>query len=177
MASARPIGTLAVCSTLATVAAIAVAVTGAAVVAPTGCSSNCASDCPSASVYIGNLDNQQLNIDDIIVNGPACPPQYGVYCVGDLHTTTCTHVTITGTKPGTCDVLILFPDRPAQIVHTEFGAPIQKGCCKGYSIIGDDVFVIPTSADAGVSGVDGSSDQVTTYVEAGATDASDAGAD
>ena len=154
------------------IAAGAAAVIVAAVVAaPTGCASDCASNCPPATVYIGNLNNQQLMIDDILVDGPACPPQYGVYCVGDDPTTNCTHFTITGRAEGICDVLIVFSDRPAMIVRTEFGPPIQQGCCKGHSIVGDSIFVIPASADAGISGVDGASDAVTIVVDAGAGDA------
>jgi hypothetical protein len=152
--------------------AVAAVVVIAVALAQTNCASNCASDCPPATVYIGNLDNEQLSIDDILVNGPACPPQYGVYCLGDGVTTSCTHVTITGTGPGICDVLIAFHDRPAAIVRTEFGPPIQKGCCKGYTIVGDAVFAIPANPDAGISGADGGTDAVTIVVDAGASDAS-----
>jgi hypothetical protein len=122
-------------------------------------------------VYIGNLDNKQLSIDNILVNGPACPPQDGVYCIGDGFTTSCTHLTITGVTQGSCDVLVIFPDRPAQIVHTEFGPPIKQGCCKGYSIVGEEVFVIPDSPDGGISGLDGGNDQVSIYTDAGVADA------
>jgi len=172
MAFGRPLRVIAVWSTLATLGAIALSVMTMTLVAPTGCAGNCASNCPNATVYIGNLDNQQLAIDDIVVNGPACPSQTGVYCIGDGYTTSCTHLTIAGVKQGTCDVLIVFPDRPAQIVHTEFGPPIQQGCCKGYSIVGDEVFVIPANPDAGISGLDGGNEQVTTVVDGG-VDASD----
>lgn len=143
---------------LATAAAAVVVAT--VLVSQTNCTSNCATNCPPATVYIGDLDNVQLYIDDIVVSGPACPPQYGVYCLGDGATTTCTHVTITGMTQGYCDVTILFHDRPAYVVHTEFGPPIMQGCCRGYSIVGDSVFVISSSADAGISGVDGASDAV-----------------
>jgi len=172
MALSRPIRVLAVGSTLAALAVIGVVVAAATLVAPAGCAGNCASNCPNATVYIGNLDNQQLAIDDILVNGPACPSLEGVYCIGDGNTTSCTHLTITGVAQGACDVLVIFPDRPAQIVHTEFGPPIQQGCCKGYSIVGDEVFVIPANPDAGISGLDGGNNQVTTVVDGG-VDASD----
>jgi hypothetical protein len=146
----------ALAAALATVAAgIVVA---AVLFSQTNCTSNCGSNCPSRTVYIGNLDNQQLYIDDIVVNGPACPPQYGIYCIGDGDTTSCTHVTITGVAQGACDVTIIFQDRPAWVVHTEFGPPIMQGCCRGYSIVGDSVFVIPSSSDAGISGIDGATD-------------------
>jgi hypothetical protein len=148
----------------ALVAALATAAAGivvaAVLLAQTNCTSNCGSNCPSNTVFIGNLENQQLYINDIVVNGPACPPQYGVYCIGDGNITSCTHVTITGVAEGACDVTIIFSDRPAYVVHTEFGPPIKQGCCKGYSIVGDSVFEIPSSSDAGVGGVDGASDAV-----------------
>jgi hypothetical protein len=164
--------------TVTAIAGAAACVVGAAVVVgPSGCADNCATNCPLATIYIGDLDNQELPIDAIGVQGPACPPQYGVYCAGDGQTTVCTHVTITGYAQGTCDVAIAFHDRPTEIVHTQFGPPIQQGCCKGYSIIGDSVFVIPANPDAGISGVDGASDQVTIVVDGGATDAADGGTD
>jgi hypothetical protein len=171
MAPRRPLRALVVGSTLVTLAAIGLAVTTVAFVAPTGCAGNCASNCPNATVYIGNLDNQQLSIDNVLVSGPACPPQDGVYCIGDGFTTSCTHLTITGVTQGACDVLVIFPDRPAQIVHTEFGPPIKQGCCKGYSIVGEEVFVIPSSPDGGISGLDGGNDQVSIYTDAGVADA------
>jgi hypothetical protein len=165
---------LAAVAALATAAAAVVVV--AVLVAPTSCTSNCATNCPLATVYIGSLNNQQLYITDIVVEGPACPPQYGIYCVGDGVTTSCTHTTITGTAQGYCNVKIVFPDRPAENIHLEFGPPIQQGCCKGYSIVGDSVFIISTSSDAGIGGVDGASDQVMVVVDGGA-DAADGGAD
>jgi hypothetical protein len=162
-------------------AAVAIAASAAALVAaasaalPTGCASECASDCPPATVFIGNVDNQQLAIDDIRVDGPACPPQHGVYCIGDGPTTSCTHVTITGVAQGTCDVLIVFRDRPNMVVRTEFGPAIKQGCCKGYTIVGDAVFVIPGNPDAGIRGLDGGTDAVRIFDGAATSDASDAG--
>ena len=76
---------------------------------------------------------------------------------------------------GACDVEVVFSDRPTEIVHTQFGPPIQQGCCKGYTIVGDSVFVIPNSPDAGISGVDGASDQVTIVVDGGTSDAGSTG--
>src|SRR4051794_11667844 len=83
--------------------AAAAVVLAAGFFAQTSCGSNCASNCPNATVYIGNLDNQQLAIDDILMSGPACPAEYGAFCVGDGVTTTCTHLTVTGQTQGTCD--------------------------------------------------------------------------
>ena len=73
--------------------------------------------------------------------------------------------------------MIIFHDRPAEIVHTEFGAPIHQGCCTGYEIIGDSVLVIPENPDAAITGVDGSTDQVTIVVDAGADDGGSDGGD
>src|SRR5262245_39657196 len=96
------------------VAAAAAVIGGAVFVAQTSCTSNCATNCPPATVYIGSLNNKQLYIEDFVVKGPACPPQYGVSCVGDGVNTSCTHVTITGFAQGVCDVTVVFPDRPAE---------------------------------------------------------------
>jgi len=161
---------------IAAVAVTAIAAAGAAILAvaafaaPTGCASNCGTNCPNNSVYIGDLDNVQLPIDQILVNGPACPHQQAVYCVGDNYTTNCTHFIITGVAPGYCDVLIVFHDRPAEIVHTQFGPAIQQGCCVGYTIAGDAVFVIPENPDAGITGLDGGTDAVTIVVDGGTAD-------
>jgi hypothetical protein len=145
----------------------AAAIVAAGLVAPSGCASNCGSNCPPVTIYIGNLNGQQLMIDDIGVSGPACPPPEGVYCIGDVPGTNCTHFTITGNAEGICDVTIVFHDRPTMIVRTQFGPPVQQGCCRGYSIVGDSVFVIPASPDAGISGLDGGTDAVTILVDGG----------
>jgi hypothetical protein len=168
---------------IAAVTVTAIAAAGAAVLAvamftaPTSCASNCGTNCPVNYVYIGDLDNAQLPIDQIIVNGPACPRQAAVYCVGDNNTTNCTHFIITGVAPGTCDVLVVFADRPAEIVHTQFGPAIQQGCCSGYTIVGDSVFVIPENPDAEITGLDGGTDAVTILVDGGAGDTGDTGVD
>jgi hypothetical protein len=159
-----------------------VAVLVAVLVVPAGCGGNCATNCPPATVYIGNLDNQQLYINNIVVDGPACPPPEAVYCVGDGYTHRCTHVTITGRAQGYCDVAFIFPDRPTMFVRTEFGPPITQGCCKGYTIVGDSVFVIPANPDAGISGADGGgtdaiTDAARPPVDGGARDASDDASD
>ena len=162
--------------TVTAIAAASGVVATAVVLAPAGCADNCATNCPTGTVYIGNTNNHQLAIEAIGVQGPACPPQYGVYCIGDGNqTTNCTHVTITGYAHGTCDVVIAFADRPSELIHTEFGPPIKQGCCKGYTIVGDSVFIIPDNPDAAISGVDGASDQVSILVDGGATDGGDGG--
>lgn len=143
-----------------------------------GCTSNCGTNCPQTAVYVGNLNGEQLQIDDIEVDGPACPPPEGVYCLGDANGTNCTHFTLTGTAQGDCYVTIFFHDRPAEVVHARFGPPVTQGCCRGYSIVGDAVFVISSSSDAGISGIDGPTDAVM-FLDAGAGDADggDAGVD
>jgi hypothetical protein len=173
---------VALCATFAAAAGVSTAAVvgvGVGIGSQTGCAGNCATNCPQTAIYVGNLNGEQLQIDDIAVSGPACPPPEGVYCIGDGPTTNCTHFTVTGRAEGACDVLIVFHDRPAEVVHTRFGPPIQQGCCKGYSIVGDSVFVIPGSSDAGISGIDGPTDAVTVVVDAGASDgdAGDGGAD
>jgi len=169
---------------IAVIAVTVIAAAGAAVLAvavfaaPTGCQSSCGTNCPNNSVYIGDLDNVQLPIDQILVSGPACPHPQAVYCVGDQYTTNCTHFLVTGVAQGTCDVLIVFADRPAEIVHTQFGPAIQQGCCSGYTIVGDSVFVIPENPDAGIAGLDGGTDAVTIVVDGGTGDAAvDGGTD
>jgi hypothetical protein len=139
---------------------IGAAIVTAVLVGQSGCASNCGSNCPPVTIYIGN-PGQQLMIDDIGVSGPACPAPQGVYCIGDAAGTNCTHFTITGNAEGICDVTIVFHDRPTMIIRTQFGPPVEQGCCRGYSIVGDSVFIIPTSPDAGISGLDGGTDAVT----------------
>ena len=103
------LGSMRILAAVAGVAAVVAAVAGLA--GQAGCGSDCASDCPPATVYIGNVDGQQLAIDEILVNGPACPSSSGVYCIGDGPGSNCTHFTITGTTEWVCDVLIVFHDR------------------------------------------------------------------
>ena len=123
---------------VAALAALTAIIVAASLGAQSGCASNCGSNCPPVTIYIGNLDGQQLMIDDIGVSGPACPPPEGVYCIGDgTGSTNCTHFTITGNAEGVCDVTIVFHDRPTMIVRTQFGPPVQQGCCRGYTIVGD----------------------------------------
>lgn len=152
---------------VAALAALTAIIVAVSLGAQSGCASNCGSNCPNITVYIGNTQGQQLMIDDIGVSGPACPAPEGVYCIGDVPGTNCTHFTITGNAEGICDVTIVFHDRPTMIVHTQFGPPVEQGCCRGYSIVGDAVFVIPASPDAGISGLDGGTDAVTIVVDGG----------
>jgi hypothetical protein len=152
---------------------VAATVAGAAVVGglQTGCTSNCATNCPQTAIYIGSINGSELPIKDLAVDGPACPPPEGVYCIGDGNGTACTHFTITGTAEGACDVTIFFYDRDTEVVHTRFGPPLTQGCCRGHSIVGDSVFVISANSDEGISGVDGPTDAVTIVVDGGAGDA------
>jgi hypothetical protein len=129
--------------------AVAAAATGFGVATFTasGCSRNCSVDCPVATVDIASPDNHELNgiLVGLDVMGEACPPAYSVYCNGDEYTTGCTHVTITGQRPGKCDVLFEFSDRPNEIVHLQFG-PIDQAnadCCRAYPVIGPANYSIP----------------------------------
>src|SRR4051794_36284319 len=133
----------------ARIAAVAIAMTGAAALlaglsfTPTGCTSDCKTVCPMPYVYIGSADSlTQVPIAGIDPEGPACPP-YGIFCLGTPGAGGCTHFTITGQRPGTCDVGILFTDRPPEIVHLEFGE--ERACCPGYAPLGDTRFVIPAA--------------------------------
>ena len=159
------------------IAAVAIAMTGtAALVAglsftPAGCTSDCKTVCPMPYVYIGSADSvTQVPITGIDPEGPACPP-YGVFCLGTQAAGGCTHFTITGQRPGICDVGILFSDRPPEIVHLEFGE--ERACCPGYAPLGDTRFIIPASPDAGITGQTTGADAITIVVDAGGSDAVD----
>jgi len=154
----------------AAAAAAAVAVMAVVLLAPGGCASNCGTNCPNVAVYIGN-PGVQLPIADIGLDGNACPPPEGVYCIGDVAGTNCTHFTVTGTAQGFCDVRIDFYDRATEIVHTQFGPPVQQGCCKGYSIVGDQTFIVPADPNVEIMGADGGTDAVTVVPDGGAADA------
>jgi len=122
-------------------------------------------------IYIGSADSvTQVPITGIDPEGPACPP-YGVFCLGTQAAGGCTHFTITGQRPGICDVGILFSDRPPEIVHLEFGE--ERACCPGYAPLGDTRFIIPASPDAGITGQTTGADAITIVVDAGGSDAVD----
>ena len=167
--------------TLAAAAGFAVALFSAH-----GCISNCAGNCPTTSVYIGDPDDYELNgiLLDLEVNGPACPPSYGVVCVGDMTNTGCTHTSITGQKPGWCDVLFVFSDRPNEILHLEFGDTVNANgsCCQGFPVIGPSSYTIPDKPTGPIySGTPGtptySTDAITLLRDAAVDAPRDAGAD
>ena len=81
-------------------------------------------------------------------------------CRGDDRTTFCNRVNVRGVAEGYCDVLIQLDERPPMAVRVEFGAPVTKGCCKGYPVKGDWQFTIPLAQDAGIYGRDGNTDAV-----------------
>ncbi|HXJ19014.1 MAG TPA: hypothetical protein VMT03_02190 [Polyangia bacterium] len=159
-----------------------------------GCASRCGENCPITTVYISSPDNAELNgiLQDLEVQGDACPPGYGVYCNGDEYSTGCTHVTVTAMQPGECDVLFVFNDRPNEIVHLQFGPTrnANGSCCKGYPVLGPWLYTIPDKPTGGTiysGGGDAGpidTDAVTVVTDAaattttdGGTDAADAGAD
>jgi len=147
-----------------------------------GCAGNCGSNCPLNFVQIGSADNVQLTIPNggLAWRGPACP-NYLPTCQGDGVTTNCSHILVYGASEGACDVLLAFSDRPAEVVHTEFGPHITQGCCAGFSIEGPKVFYVPDSptkiiyADGGTDAVSFLPDASDGGAADGSADGSDAG--
>ncbi len=142
----------------------ALAVVGAGVAAgvlataPTGCASDCGSSCPVTTAVIESSDSDIDPIYDFAVMGPACPPL--VMCRGNDQTTFCNHISLWGIAEGYCDVLIHLMSREPMAVRIEFGPPTTQGCCKGYPVVGESYFIIPSEADAGIQGAHGPSDAV-----------------
>ncbi len=176
-------------SLLALTAVAAAGFAIAVLTAPAGCASNCGANCPSAVVYIGTNNNQELNgiLTGLDVNGAGCPDRSAITCAGDRETTVCTHVLITGHAVGPCDVLFQFSDRPSEIVRLQFGPTVNANgsCCKGYPVLGPSVYTIPPkptgpiysgTVDAGTY----DTDAVVVLTDAGTHDAAasrDAGTD
>jgi hypothetical protein len=143
--------------------------------APAGCG-DCARDCPIATAVIETRENVDPGILGLAWVGPACPP-VAPSCRGDDRSTFCNHINVSGYAPGICDVLIKLDGREPMAVRIEFGPPSGQGCCKGYPVVGESYFIIPLSMDAGIQGVDGSSDAVRILRDAGDdAPAADAGA-
>ena len=128
----------------------------AVVTAQHGCASNCGTNCPATTVYIGSSDNAELPVA-FDVDGPACPPASSVLCIGDESTTACTHTTITGLAVGRCDVLVQFDPytdgRASEIVQLQFGPPYSAPgtCCKGYQVLGPSTYIIPDHPNGGAN--------------------------
>jgi hypothetical protein len=150
------------------------ALTTAAAIAATGCSSRCASNCPITTVRITATVNVDLPIRHVTWVGPACPT-FLPTCRGDDMTTICTHLDVPGGAEGICDVMIAFTDRPSLAIRTQFGPATTHGCCGGYPVIGDWLFTIPIASDAGIYGGDGRQDAVSLITDAGDASAADAG--
>ena len=153
------------------------ALAGIFAIAPAGCASDCGRDCPITTAVIETTVNADPGILGLAWVGPACPP-VAPSCRGDDHSTLCNHINVTGYAQGICDVLIQLDGREPMAVRIEFGPPSTQGCCKGYPVVGESYFIIPLSMDAGIQGVDGSSDAVRILRDAGGDDApaADAGA-
>jgi hypothetical protein len=148
-------------------------------IAPAGCASDCANNCPPSTATIATNINADPGIIDLAWVGPACPMR-PADCRGDDQTTQCNRIDVTGVAVGYCDVYIQLIGRDPMAVHIEFGPPPATGCCKGFAVIGESRFVIPLSVDAGITGVDGPSDAVSVPHEGGVeagSDAADGGAD
>jgi hypothetical protein len=154
-------------------AAVGVAA-GALATAPTGCASDCGSNCPVVTAVIETEFDYDPGIMALVWTGPACPPS-AADCSGMGPNTQCNHINVTAHAAGSCDVLIALYGREPMSVHLEFGPPSGIGCCKGYPVVGDWHFTIPYSMDAGIYGGDGSTDAVHVLRDAGASD--DAAAD
>ncbi len=151
------------------------ALVAAAAMTVSSCSSHCASDCPVTTVRITGTVNLDLPIRDVAWVGPACPT-FLPTCRGDDFNTICTHIDVPGRTEGICDVLIAFTDRPSMAIRTQFGPATTQGCCGGYPVIGDWLFTIPTSSDAGIYGGNGNHDAVSVITDAGDAGVTDAGA-
>jgi hypothetical protein len=140
-----------------------------------GCASNCAGNCPITYAYIGDTDNYELAnvVTGFAMSGPACPPVDGIGCVGDEMTTICTHFTITASMPGSCDFYVTFSDRPTEVVRLEYGPPQNSNgsCCRGYPVLGPNVYVIPNHASGGpiypLNGSDGGVSNVVVLTDGG----------
>ena len=150
------------------------AIAGIFTIAPAGCASDCARNCPIATAVIETTVNVDPGILGLAWVGPACPP-VEPSCRGDDQSTFCNRVNVTGHAPGICDVLIELDGRDPMAVRIEFGPPSTQGCCRGYPVVGENYFIIPLSMDAGIQGIDGSSDAVRILRDAGGGDDPDAG--
>jgi len=151
------------------------ALTAAAAMTATGCSSHCGSNCPITTVRITATVNVDLPIRDVAWDGPACP-SFPPTCRGDDLNTFCTHLDVPGSSEGICDVKIAFTDRPSMAIRTQFGPATTQGCCGGYPVIGDWLFTIPIESDAGIYGGNGNHDAVSVITDAGDASVTDAGA-
>jgi len=152
------------------------ALAGIFAIAPAGCG-DCGRNCPIATAVIETRENADPGILGLAWVGPACPP-VPPSRRGDDVSTLCNHINVTGYAQGICDVLIKLDGREPMAVRIEFGPPSGQGCCKGYPVVGESYFIIPLSMDAGIQGVDGSSDAVRILRDAGDdAPAADAGAD
>ena len=146
-----------------------------ALLTPSGCS-NCASDCPNFMVQIvpsrpGNLDVRATG-----GVGPACPPipprcQFeGGY--------PCGRIDVVGVAPGICDVTLGFGDRAWMVVRTQFRDIPAGTCCRGFPVVGENTFVVPSDTDGGITGQDGAAtDAVWIAPDAGDGGAADGASD
>jgi hypothetical protein len=160
--------------TLAGLALAAACAAGVFATASGGCQSRCASDCPNpvASIFT------EVNVDPGILGigwvGPACPLK--VDCRGDGRTTFCNQIDVIASAPGICEVWVDLYGRDRMAVRLEFGPLPTAGCCRGYPVVGESLFVIPVATDAGIQGLDGSSDAVRILRDGGDGDTDDGGA-
>jgi hypothetical protein len=149
-------------------------VAGVVALAPSGCASDCGSNCPINTALIETPTNTDPGITDLAFEGPACPTGRPG-CRGDDQTTQCNHIYVTGTAEGYCDLYIALVYREPMVIRLQFGPATTVGCCRGYPVVGDWHFTIPIAFDAGIYGGDGNTGQVRVLTDGGDDASADAG--
>jgi hypothetical protein len=146
-----------------------------AVLTAHGCAGNCGTNCPANIVQIGSPDGAPLAIPNggLAWSGPACPPGLPT-CLTSSADTICNYIDVYGSSEGACDLTISFSDRPAEIVHIQFGPRITQGCCSGFQIEGPEVFYVPSK---GLIYADGGTDAVSLVPPDASADGGDGGVD
>lgn len=136
----------------------------------TGCSSNCATNCPNLIFDVLATVGENLNVNTATYVGPACPVD--IACRGDADgTNLCVRFTIEAIAPGSCELDLTFTDGRFPFRGTaEFGDETHQGCCHGFPVTGPAYVTVPPlhpiiEFDASPDG-DGGGD-----ADSGATDA------
>lgn len=159
----------------ATVTLAAAALAGLLFLAPTGCS-DCAKDCPNYIVTIRPSSNVGLDVRATGAEGPACPP-IPPRCQSD-GVNACSHISVIAAAPGICDVTLGFGDRAWMTVRTQFRDIPAGTCCRGYPVVGENLFIVPSGTDGGITGQDGAAtDAVWIWDGGDAGGAADGGTD
>jgi hypothetical protein len=101
--------------------------------AVSGCSNNCGSNCPATMVTVYATPGENLSLSTASAwTGPACPPG-GPMCSSGDGVNPCTFIEIIPLAPGSCELSLVFTDgrAPATVTAT-FGPATTQGCCKGF---------------------------------------------